>query len=166
MEPDHDAEAAGVQQGVDPVEREHRRNATQAALQMDVGDDTADMSQDDEMDDMSLSMVLVGAALLLCGQGSGAWFHRRRVFRNAGGPFNSTIAGYLCNGDDITYLLKFRMTIRQLWDASRALAENGFLCDNSGNRDPMYRYPGRFKFAICMYVVAHGANGSQEPKAQ
>ena len=64
MEPDHDAEAAGV----DPVEREHRRNATQAALQMDVGDDTADMSQDDEMDDMSLSMVLVGAALLLCGQ--------------------------------------------------------------------------------------------------
>ena len=89
IEPDDDAEAAGV----DPVERELRRNATLAActaedarmqrtaaggmdiddpVQMHVGDDTADMSQNDEMHDMSLSMVLVGAALLLCGQGSGA----------------------------------------------------------------------------------------------
>ena len=116
---------------------------------------------DDDVDDMLLLVVMAGAELLLAGQGSGAWFHRRRVPRVTGGPFHSTIAGYL-TGDDATYLFKFRMTKQQLWDASKALAEHGFLRDNSGNRDVKYRYPGRFKFATCMYVVAHGANGSSQ----
>ena len=120
------------------------------------------MDADDDEGDMDL--VMVGAALLVAGQGSGAWFSRdrREVERCQGGALASTMAGYLV-GDDVTYIRNFRMSRDQLWDASRALAHQGYLKDNVC-QSVRHRFPGRFKFACCMYVLAHGANGTSQWK--
>merc|ERR1719183_1334764 len=105
---------------------------------------------------------MTGAAMLLTGQGSGLWYNRRHVDRVAGGPMNSTIMGYLL-GDEITMLKEFRMTREELEDASKALAAANYLSD-SNNHVPEYRFPGRFKFAVCMYAVAHGGCGTSQFK--
>ena len=122
--------------------------------------DQVDFLQDDNS--LVLALVMTGAAMLLTGQGSGLWYNRRRVDRVAGGPMNSTIMGYLL-GDEITMLKEFRMTREELEDASKALAAANFLPD-SNNRNMEYRFPGRFKFAVCMYAVAHGGCGTSQFK--
>ena len=72
---------------------------------------------------------------------------------------SSCLAHYLDHGDEKTYKMQFRMTKTQLHRASDAFAAQGFLTTND-NQNPYYRIPAHFKFAVCMFVVAHGGNAT------
>ena len=76
----------------------------------------------------------------------------------------STMWGYYNYGDEKTFLYNFRMTKDQLEGGHRMLAEGGHLHD-SQSRHVEYRFPGRFKFAVCMYVFAHGGGAGTYFKA-
>ena len=76
----------------------------------------------------------------------------------------STMWGYYNYGDEKTFLCNFRMTKDQLEGGHRMLAEGGHLHD-SQSKHVEYRFPGRFKFAVCMYVLAHGGGAGPYFKA-
>ena len=93
--------------------------------------------QREDEDTSDFMTVLAGAMLLPTGQG---------------------------NGYEKTFLYNFRMTKDQLEGGHRMLAEGGHLHD-SQSRHVEYRFPGRFKFAVCMYVLAHGGGAGPYFKA-
>ncbi len=109
-----------------------------------------------------LMTIFAGALLFLSGQGSSAWFPRRQIQRAAGGPMGSTMMGNY--GDEQTFLYNFRMTKDQLNGGHTMLANGGRLHDNQSRRVE-YRFPGRFKFAMCKYVMAHGGGAGNYFKA-
>jgi hypothetical protein len=82
----------------------------------------------------------------------------RNVRRTTGGPLQSTIAGYVQYGDDLTYQKNFAMTRSQLHTASAELDRHGFLTSSTSS-NPQKQLPSVFKFAVCMYVVAQGGGG-------
>ena len=119
----------------------------------------------EDEDDSDFMTILAGAMLLLTGQGSSSWFQpRRTIQRAAGGAMGSTMWGYYNYGDEKTFLYNFRMTKDQLEGGHRMLAEGGHLHD-SQSKHVEYRFPGRFKFAVCMYVLAHGGGAGPYFKA-
>ena len=120
--------------------------------------------QREDEDTSDFMTILAGAMLLLTGQGSDVWFARRKIQRAAGGAMGSTMWGYYNDGDEKTFLYNFRMTKDQLEGGHRMLAEGGHLHD-SQSRHVEYRFPGRFKFAVCMYVLAHGGGAGPYFKA-
>ena len=107
--------------------------------------------EDDAEEDVAVAMTAAARP--------GSRGRRRVVRRTDGGPMHSTMAGYVFRGDDATYRKNFRMSRRQLRACSEAFAERGFLRTNQTS-NPESRFPAVFKFATCMYVVAHGGNGS------
>eukprot|EP00962_Isochrysis_galbana_P009310 scaffold2609_cov123-Isochrysis_galbana.AAC.2 len=81
---------------------------------------------------------------------------RRFVERADGGWCGSTIFGYLKAGDEITYKKNLRVTRAtfELDLIAMALLSSGFLVD-SQCRNPELAVAGRFKLAVCMYLMAH-----------
>jgi hypothetical protein len=119
----------------------------------------------EDEDESDFMTILAGAMLLLTGQGSSSWFQPRLTIQRAtGGAMGSTMWGYYNYGDEKTFLYNFRMTKDQLEGGHRMLAEGGHLHD-SQSQHVEYRFPGRFKFAVCMYVFAHGGGAGTYFKA-
>ena len=77
----------------------------------------------------------------------------------------STMAGYIAQGDDITYRKNFRVTKKTFDVLLTQLQSNGYLRDGRST-NPHLRVPGRFKLGVCLvgdlvgdFVVRHRSVG-------
>ena len=83
-------------------------------------------------------------------------YKRRRVVRADGGWIGSTMQGYIGpDSYDSVYQKNFRVTESTFDLLLKQLQCGGYLLDNK-NRNPLYRIPGRFKLAVCLYFFAQG----------
>ena len=67
----------------------------------------------------------------------------------------STMAGYIAQGDDITYRKNFRVTKKTFDVLLTQLQSNGYLRDGRST-NPHLRVPGRFKLGVCLYFFGQG----------
>jgi hypothetical protein len=147
-----------------------RRNLVLCALVLAIASSTASVTHASMFTASCLSMIMAAAqaskarprkrsmgCLLPSGEVDALTSgHKRRVvIRANGGWLNSTLAGYLADGDEITYRHNFRVT-RKTFDCILGhLQSNGYLLDNSC-RDEAKCVTGRFKIAVGLYFFAQG----------
>ena len=129
------------------------------ALMMEMEASDAAMQDQDLLDQQEIDFLLEAAASMASAVENAMSGSERRRVVSRGLPMESCLAHYLLEGDAATFKFQFRMTKRQLHFASDLLADRGFLKTNEC-RNQKYRITGHFKFAVCMFVVAHGGNGT------